>query len=216
MIKETLITLGLLFLVMMANAAPIRDEQALTVLVTSEGFGPSGRGTGLILDEKHILTCAHMLHTKKDVFFVYTYPLGNVIKANAEYADSDKDLAILVLEKPIVIVAYPRFETHWTEGDTVTVIGNMLGSMGWIVSKGVISGRDGDAIVSDVRINHGNSGGPWFDDDGSVIALSDWLVQPEQGPGISGGISAATIEQFLEDRSNAEKMSAMMGKLLGI
>lgn len=214
--KDTLIVVGMLFIVLFANAATIRQEQALTVLVTNEGFVGSSRGSGVILNETHVLTCAHMIKSKKDTFFVYTYPLGNVIKAHAEYADSDVDLAVLVLDRPIVLVAYPRFEHHYTEGDPVTVIGNALGSMGWIVSKGVISGTDGDALVSDARINHGNSGGPWFDEDGSVLAISDWLIQPESGPGISGGISAATIEQFLRDREGAKKMAETMSRLLGV
>lgn len=214
--RQILIVIGALFIVLLANAAPIRDEQALTVLVTNEGFTASSRGSGLILDETHILTCAHMIHTKKDEFFIYTYPLGNVIRAHAEYADSDADLAVLVLDRPIIVVAYPRFEHHFTEGDPVTVIGNALGSMKWVISKGVISGEEGDALVTDARINHGNSGGPWFDEDGSVIALSDWLVQPESGPGISGGVSAAAIERFLQDRENSKTFAQTMSRLLGV
>ncbi len=152
-----------------------------------------------------------MVHNWTDEFFVYTYPLGSVIRAHVEYGNANMDLAVLVLEKPIVLVAYPRFEHHYTEGDPVTVIGNALGAMKWLVSKGVISGQEGQYLITDAHVNHGNSGGPWFDADGSVVALSDWLIQPESGPGVYGGISAATIEDFLVEREGAKTMAALLG-----
>lgn len=213
--RQILIVLGALFIALMANAVTIRDEQALTVLVTNESVTGGSAGSGIILDEKHILTCAHMLDTKHDTFYIYTYPLGHVVRAHAEYADADVDLAVLVMDSPIAIVAYPRFEHHFMEGDPITVIGNALGGMAWLVSKGVISGQDKNYLVTDAHVNHGNSGGPWFDADGSVVAMSDWIVQPHTGPGMAGGISASTIEDFLAAREASQHWAEKMSKLLG-
>jgi S1-C subfamily serine protease len=116
------------------------------------------------------------------------------------------------LAQPVVVTKFPEFEHHWTEGDPVTVIGNALGSMKWIVSVGVISGQERTSLLTDARINHGNSGGPWFDKDGNIVALTDWGISPKDGPGIAGGVSAATIEAFFERR---DKMASLLNKLLG-
>lgn len=209
---KTLIAM-LVFLNTTAFAVSIHTEEAQTVLVTNEGFLGGGRGSGVLLDETHVLTCAHMADSADAEFFIYTYPLGSVVKATVEYADLHADLMILKLAQPVVVTHFPVFEHHWTEGDPVTVIGNALGSMKWVVSAGVISGAERNYLLTDARINHGNSGGPWFDKDGSIIALTDWGISDAKNPGIAGGVSAATIEKFLESRDN--KM-AILGKLLGL
>lgn len=213
--RQILIVLGALFITLLANAATIAEERALTVLVSNEGFTNGSRGSGLLLDETHVLTCAHLIDTKRDVFFIYTYPLGHVVKAHAEYADQSADLAVLVLDTPVILVAYPRFEHHFSDGDPVTVIGNALGAMSWLISRGIVSGEDRGFLITDAHINHGNSGGPWFDADGSVLGLSDWIIQPESGPGVAGGIPASAIEDFLASREAAQHWAEKMSKLLG-
>lgn len=214
--KDILIVIGLLFIVLVANAT-VRQEETLTVLVTNEGFLGNGRGSGVLLDENHVLTCAHMATTPKDELFVYTYPLGSVIRATPEFMDKDADLMVLTLASPVAIAKPPVFEIHWTEGDPITVIGNALGSMKWVVSAGVVSGEEQEYLLTDARINPGNSGGPWFDKDGSIVAITDWGIGPAEGrQGIAGGVSATAIENFLQARENARVGREMLQKLLGV
>lgn len=60
-------------------------------------------------------------------------------------------------------------------GQKVYAIGNSLGE-GLCITSGIISDLhrivfNCEAFMSDVATNHGNSGGPLFDEDGSVIAI---------------------------------------------
>lgn len=211
--RQILIVLGTLFIVLLANAAAIRDEQSQTVLVSNEGFVSHGRGSGILLDETHVLTCAHMLKSPKDELFVYTFPLGSVIIARPEFVDRGADLAVLKLVQPVVVSRYPTFEHHFALGDPLTIVGNALGSMKWAITSGIISSVDPTYLYSDARINHGDSGGPWFDKDGNIVALTDFMILPDEGPGIAGGISAAVIEDFLEER---QAMITKLDKPLGV
>lgn len=213
--REILIVIGLLFVVLFAHA-DIHSEQTQTVLIENVGFMATARGSGILLDETHILTCAHMVSSPNDELLVYTYPLGSVIKAVPEYVDVKADLAILTLAQPVIVTVAPIFERHWVDGEAVTVIGNAMGSMKWVISAGVIASEDRQYLYTDARINHGNSGGPWFDASGNIVALSDFLIEPKEGAGIAGGISAGAIEAFLQERENEKKMAEVMGKLLGV
>lgn len=177
------------------SAANIRMEQSVTVLVTNEGLLGGGRGSGVLLDPTHVLTCAHMAKSPSDEFFIYTYPLGAVIRGEVEAADIYHDLLIIKLAKPVAVARFAQFEHHWMEGDSVTVIGNKLGGMSWLVSRGVISGQQREFLLTDASIHPGNSGGPWFNDDGDIVAITDWGLK--DGSGISGGIAAEIIEAFL-------------------
>jgi S1-C subfamily serine protease len=179
----------------LAAVANIRMEQSITVLVTNEGLLGGGRGSGVLIDPTHVLTCAHMAKSPSDEFFIYTYPLGAVIKGEVEAADIYHDLLIIKLAQPVAVARFAQFEHHYMEGDPITVVGNALGSMSWLVSKGVISGTQRNFLLTDASIHPGNSGGPWFNEDGDIVALTDWGLNGVEG--ISGGISAETIEYFL-------------------
>lgn len=201
-----------------SRALNIEDEKTMTVIVTNDGFEGSGRGTGIILDEKHVLTCAHMFQHENDTLFVYTYPFGRVIKAHIEGASKGRDVAILVLESSVTVKTTPVFQENVNDGDPITVIGNALGGMKWFVTRGVISGDDHDFLLTDALINPGNSGGPWFNAAGEIVAMTDWRIGPESGehtPGLSGGISAKTINMILEQRRQANDISQILRLLNG-
>lgn len=192
---------------------PIAEAKTWTVIVTNEGFGGSGRGTGVLLDETHVLTCLHMLETPKDEMFVYTYPLGAVIRAKLEAMDQSNDLAILVLASSAPVTRFPLFQDEYTEGEPIIVVGNALGGMKWFVTRGVISGTDRGSLLTDALINPGNSGGPWVNEKGEIVALTDWRIGPsEQGhyPGLSGGVSSATIIAFIQSYQLKMFLAKMM------
>jgi S1-C subfamily serine protease len=192
----------------------VRD---LTVLISIDGLEGSGRGTGVLLDQTHVLTCAHMVNSPDDEFFIYTYPMGKVIKAHADSTDAHDDLAILVLESSATLKAFPPpvFQEKVEEGDNVTVIGNALGSMKWLVTRGVISGWEKQWLVCDANIQHGNSGGPWVNDKGEIVAMTDWMIDPKEGSIISGGISAKAINRALKTYNRKDDMALIIKALLG-
>lgn len=194
----------------------VKNAQALTVLVTNEGLLGGGRGSGILLDSKHVLTCAHMASGPEDEMFVYTYPLGQVIKAHVEYVDVYNDILLLVLDSSVTVHNAAVFEPKVTDGEPITIVGNALGAMTWIVSKGIISGRERFYLLTDAQINHGNSGGPWLNSKGEVVAMTDWIIGPDKSmPGIGGGISAERIMQSLDSYKRSKDMFAKLQKILG-
>lgn len=172
--------------------------KGFTVLISLEGFMGGYRGTGILLDSTHVLTCAHMVRVGE--FWVYPYPLGHVITAHPIWGDAQHDLAILALDKPITLKHYAVINTTTTIGQPIVVVGNTLGAMHWFVSYGMISDKESFYDITTALIHGGNSGGPWVDLNGNVVALTDWGLLNAKGEeqSIGGGIDGETIQKFLK------------------
>jgi S1-C subfamily serine protease len=140
--------------------------------------------TGLILTNAHVVagqtTAAAVLDSATRV------PL-NII-----YRDNDADVAVLqaapnvVRGRPILPLAQttPLVEA----GERVFAIGYPL-NQEQTVTSGIVSSVRQGAIISDVNINHGNSGGPMLNLAGEVVAINTFGDFTNQGgPGISGSV----------------------------
>lgn len=181
------------------NHKAIERARSFTVLISNEGFGGVARGTGILIDETHVLTCAHMVESKSDDIWVFPYPVHTVFKATPVYGDRRHDLAILELNQPVTLPYYAVFSSSYTIGEPITIIGNTLGCMQWFTSYGLISGAKAFYLLTDGLVRGGNSGGPWINDAGEVVALTDWGLQNRKGQNIeiSGGVNAAAIQIFI-------------------
>lgn len=189
----------------------LEREQEMTVLISNHGMVGMGLGTGVLLDSTHVLTCHHLLHNQSDDFMVFTYPLGQVIKAHVEGGSKADDLMVLTLESTATFHTPPVFQSNYTVGEPITVIGNALGGMEWLVTKGVVSGLSQGYLLTDALINPGNSGGPWFNEKGEIVALSDWGIGPEPHiKGIAGGVSGKTINKVLDFRAQVMDQQFLM------
>lgn len=198
------------------NLGHIEKAKAMTVLIANFGLtAPGALGSGVLLDEQHVLTCFHMLRAPTDELMVYTYPLGAVVRARIENVDMANDLAILVLDTPVKCKYKPYFEAHTEDGESITAVGNALGAMKWLVTGGIVSGREKNYVVSDIRINHGDSGGPWVNDNGDIVAISDWVIFNGANPGISGGVSASAIKGFFARIESQKAMEEALMRMLG-
>ena len=69
--------------------------------------------------------------------------------------------------------------------------------MHWFVTSGVVSSYEQQFILTDAVIYGGNSGGPWLNTKGEVIALTDWGLSDSQN--ISGGINAKDAIDFIDN-----------------
>lgn len=189
-------------------AAPMLSQKTLemvkryTVLISIEGFSGGWRGTGVLIDKDHVLTCAHMVQSSE--LWVYTYPLGRVITSTPVWVDNFHDLAVLTLHDDVPLSHYAIINTTTTVGQPIVVVGNMLGAMQWFVSYGMISNKEGFYDETTALIHGGNSGGPWVDLNGNLVALTDWGLIDHTGKdqGIGGGINGATIQAFLQHWKN--------------
>ena len=181
------------------NRLAINRTKAFTVLISNEGFGGVGRGTGVLLDPTHVLTCAHMVESLTDDLWIFPYPVGLVAKGKPVFLNRQADLAILELDKAVYVPHYATFQDMHYDGEPITIIGNTLGSMKWFVSFGIVSGDFDGFVLTDGVLYGGNSGGPWINESGEVVALTDWtLVHKGAESGIHGGVSAKTIHEFLK------------------
>jgi S1-C subfamily serine protease len=119
--------------------------------------------------------------------------------------DRDADIAILRLPKgrcgdcPALTMASPNAgEPLVVAGERVLAIGFPLHQQMTLTTGIASSIRDG-ANITDVNINHGNSGGPMLNLAGEVIGINAFGDFTSQGgPGISGAITITRVSGVLE------------------
>ncbi len=200
------------------NQKAVENAKEFTVLITHEGFGAGSRGTGVLLDPTTVLTCAHLIPRSSDSeIWVYPYPGDRVVKAKVIFADRGSDLALFQLETPVHAKAYPVFTTKAGLAEPVIIIGNALGCMKWYVTAGVLTGTQGIYILTDGLVQHGNSGGPWINNNGHVIGISDWGLETSKGTdsGIYGAVGSEAIVHFLNQYKMTLLMKDLIQSLLG-
>lgn len=161
-------------------AESVYEQYGKGVVVIDNEFGATG--TGCILDtEGYILTNGHVVYSDKckvskhvKVHVGEHILVGEVVRANRP--EGDNDVALVKIEPNYSYQALKVGSSRNLKiGQEVVAIGNSLG-LGISVTKGIISEtsmviQQSKYILSDVSTNHGNSGGPLFNNDGEVIAL---------------------------------------------
>ncbi len=147
---------------------------------TSSG---EGAGTGFFISEDgYILTCHHVIDGATAISVVTQDSTS--YEAEVVGSDSDLDTAVLKVKNadkttfPAVVLGD---SSSLTVGDSVTAIGNALGTLANTLTTGVVSAKDraismsdGTAmklLQTDCTVNSGNSGGPLFNQYGEVIGI---------------------------------------------
>lgn len=175
-----------------------------------------GLGSGFIIDaEGHIVTNNHVIDGARRV--TVTLEDGTELAARVVGRDPRTDVALLKVEagKPLPHVVFGDSDVA-QPGDWVVAVGNPYG-LGGTVTAGVVSARGraigagpyDDFIQVDAPINRGNSGGPLFAQDGSVIGVNTAIYSPTGG---SVGIGFAvpsnmvrTVVTQLQDKGRVER-----------
>jgi len=145
-------------------------------------------GSGFIVDATgYVVTNNHVIDEAKDI--EVTLNDGTEYPAKLIGTDPKTDLALLKVEakSPLPYVSFGDSD-KMRIGDWVMAVGNPFG-LGGTVTAGIISarGRDihegpyDDFLQTDAAINQGNSGGPTFSTDGSVIGINTAIVSPTGG-----------------------------------
>lgn len=180
-------------------AEPFKKYQNSVVTVWSE----FGHGTGFIVDEAGlILTNQHVVGTSE--YLAVQFDDRRKIAAKLVAFDPQKDIAVLwanLAAFPEAIAAPMAKPVHGeatvSEGEWVFTIGSPLNQRK-ILSTGIVSKVEPRAILSDININHGNSGGPLFTSRGTVVGLTTFRESDGSGGGISGIVRIEEAEQLLE------------------
>lgn len=151
----------------------------------------NGHGTGFIFDARGlIMTNQHVVGPSE--YIAVQFDSKVKIPAVQLVASPEKDIAILWIDiqalpeatvAPIA-KASPE-EPTLVEGERVFTIGSPLNQKK-IITTGVASKIEERAIISDININHGNSGGALFNSLGEVVGITTFGDPDSTGPGVSG------------------------------
>lgn len=159
----------------------------------------TGHGTAFLVDAKGLLlTNQHVVAGSR--YFTAAFDDEHRLEAKLLIADSNEDVAVLAvnLEQltglPVATLADDSEEHPAAqEGDDVYAIGSPLHQQK-IITAGIISKIEAGAWITDVMIDHGNSGGPMFDTKRRVIGINTF----GEGRGVSGTIRIYKARQVLE------------------
>ena len=157
---------------------------------------PRGRrvlGSGFIVDPSGIIvTNRHVVEGATAI--VVTLQDNTLLRATLLAQADQIDVALIKVkaDRPLPSVRFGDSDAVRV-ADQVVAIGNPLG-LGGTVTRGIVSAlnrdiRDtpfDDYIQTDAAINHGNSGGPLFDERGEVIGMNTALFAPETTSGSVG------------------------------
>jgi hypothetical protein len=173
--------------------------QNTVVTVWSE----TGRGSGFIISRDGlVLTNQHVVGPSEYIALQFDH--SRKIAAVVLAADPRRDMAILWCDLsllseaiPVEIASATGTEPALLEGERVFTIGSPLNQRK-VITSGIVSKIEAKAIISDININHGNSGGPLFNSLGQVVGITTFGDLSQQGgPGISGIVRIEEGEALL-------------------
>lgn len=177
-----------------------------------------GHGSGFLaaipgIDEGLVVTDDHVVANESTVS-VY---LDSVTRVPATVIARDREADIALLRLPVGRCAdCPKLPfAKVANGEPLVVAGERVFAIGFPLNQqmtlttGIASSVREGAIISDVNINHGNSGGPMLNLAGEVVGINAFGDFTDQGgPGISGAIAISRIEKLLGDVPEALRTNA--------
>ncbi len=171
-------------------------------------------GSGFIVDAQgHIVTNNHVVKNATDI--QVTLADGRKMPAKVVGTDPKTDLAVLQVhsDKPLPHLALGDSNAARV-GDWVVAVGNPFG-LGGTVTAGILSARGrqigegpyDDFLQIDAPINRGNSGGPLFAQDGTVIGVNTAIYSPSGGSvGIGFAIPSSIVKQVVSQLESNGKV----------
>jgi S1-C subfamily serine protease len=158
-------------------------------------------GTGFLIDSLGgvVITNEHVIDGQDNVSVI----TDSVTRFPAQVvaADHDRDLAILRFDVRTCPTCGRLAIAHPDSTGALVVPGQRVIAIGFplhqqsIMTSGIVSGVRDRAIISDVNINHGNSGGPLLTTAGDVVAINTFMDASDLGgPGISGSITVTQLD----------------------
>jgi serine protease Do len=164
----------------------------------------TGLGSGFIISQDgYVVTNNHVISGADQITVIFNNGIDEV-PAELVGTDPKTDIAVLKIDPEIIKIK----PVSWGDseisrvGDIVLAIGNPLG-LGGTVTSGIISsinrdiggGPYVDFIQTDAPINRGNSGGPLFNLDGSVIGINSMIISQTGGSvGLGFSIPSSTAK----------------------
>jgi putative serine protease PepD len=182
------------------NAAPGVVDITVTGVSSSFGGGSSSaEGSGFVIDKNgNVITNAHVVAGASSIKVMFQN--GKTAKATLVGTDNSTDIAVIKVDadasllRPLTLGNSAGVQV----GEAVAAIGSPFGLPGSLTS-GIVSAVNRTitapnqysitgAIQTDAAINHGNSGGPLLNANGSVIGVN---AQIESDSGGNDGVGFA-------------------------
>ncbi len=162
-------------------------------------------GSGFIVDSQgHVVTNDHVVKDATDI--TVTLADGRKMPAKVVGVDTKTDLAVLQVKSDTALPHLALGDSNAARvGDWVVAVGNPFG-LGGTVTAGILSARGrhigegpyDDFLQIDAPINRGNSGGPLFAQDGTVIGVNTAIYSPSGGSvGIGFAIPSSVVKQVV-------------------
>lgn len=169
--------------------------------VISEG----GHGSGFLAHQNGLVVTNHHVIRGSEYLAIVTAS-NQKFAAHVLAEDPENDIAVLsVCEDAVKGLQVPERASQGSNendvhvGDTVLAIGSPLAT-DTILTSGIVSKVEAEAIYSDVSINPGNSGGPLFDAHGRVLGISTFNIHGASGgPGVSGIVQIHLAEPLIAE-----------------
>jgi len=200
-------------------ATKFRDLQNGVVTVWSE----FGHGSGFIISSDGlVVTNQHVVGPSE--YIALQFDPQRKVPAILLVSDPQKDVAVVWADITLLpgAIALPlgkkdELNPSLVEGEKVFTIGSPLNQRK-IITTGIASKIEKSAIISDVNINHGNSGGPLFNSQGQVVGITTFGdVTSQGGPGVSGILKIEEALPAIEQaRAKLAKTSKPRGELLPV
>lgn len=184
--------------------ALFRDWQSSVVTVWSE----TGHGSGFLIDGRGLIaTNEHVVGVSEYVAVQFSESLK--VPAQVVAKSSTKDVAILRVNvkhvagiRPVKLGYAEDGKAPAAEGQQVFTIGSPLNQRK-VMTSGIVSKIEPGAIISDVNINKGNSGGPLFTTGGVVLGITTFGDFTLGGPGISGIVRIDEAKDIIREAESA-------------
>ena len=175
----------------------------------------SSTGTGVILSKNgYIVTNAHVVEDAQAVSVQMTD--DRIFQASLVGSDEISDLAVLYVDAQDLVPAQFGDSSSMRVGDSVTAIGDPLGSeFRGSFTDGIVSainrdvaidGRTMSLIQTNAALNSGNSGGPLINCYGQVIGINTMKIGAfTDSAGVEGlgfAIPSATVKDIVDQIIN--------------
>ncbi|MBC7634719.1 MAG: trypsin-like peptidase domain-containing protein, partial [Acetobacteraceae bacterium] len=171
------------------------------------GRTSESRGSGFIVSADGIVvTNNHVVANAQSV--TVTLDDGRELTAKVLGRDQRSDIALLKIDAKADLPYLMLAETVSARpGEWVLALGNPFG-LGGSVTAGIVSARGrnigagpyDDFIQVDAPINHGNSGGPLFNQAGQVIGVNTAILSPSGGSvGIGFAIPSDMVKKVVAE-----------------
>ena len=194
------------------------DSAVVTIHATENVIGEGGAriqrsiGSGVVVSEDgEIMTAAHVVHTADQILVKFLDE--TVVPAQIVSSVPGADVALIKVEKLPEAASVAVFgDSDKTEaGEPALVIGApfgiehslSVGHVSGLQTRPVIAGGSSLKVIQvDASVNHGNSGGPLFNEKGELIGIVSHILSQGGGfDGIGFAVSTNVAKTILFDHS---------------